>query len=147
MLSSSKFDLGYLLITEPRWNGGRDNLYLETDKTFAIPVRNGWVKSVYRGFVVGSSSFTPSAAEKAVADGVYDAIAFGRLFISNPDLPERIRTGKKLNIYNTRTFYNRDPVVGYIDYPRFAEAKNFPMIADADIGNLPPPQKQARAKL
>ena len=144
----NQFDLGYLLITEPRWNGGRDNMHLETDKTFAMPVRNGWVKSIYKGFVIGSSSFTPQAAEEAVENGVYDAIAFGRLFISNPDLVDRIRNNEELNVFNTKTFYVRDNVKGYIDYPRFEEAREtgYRMIAEEDIGNSSPPPADA-AKL
>ena len=137
----SQFNLGYLLITEPRWNGGRGNLYLQSDKTFALPVRNKWIKEVYKGLVIGSSSFTPATAEAALQEGIYDAIAFGRLFISNPDLVERIRLKLPLNIYDTFSFYVRDPVKGYIDYPRFEEAQKFPLIAPHDIGKLPSPAK------
>jgi 2,4-dienoyl-CoA reductase-like NADH-dependent reductase (Old Yellow Enzyme family) len=48
-----------------------------------------------------------------------DAICIGRLFISNPDLPERLRTGKELTKYNRKTFYTPGKV-GYTDYPTVA---------------------------
>jgi len=134
----SKFNLGYLLITEPRWNGGRGNFDVWSDMTFEQPLRNDWVKKIYPGIVIGSSSFTLEEAERAVSEGIYDAIAFGRFFISNPDLPDRIKKGRTLNVYNTETFYVRDPVLGYVDYPSTYEAAvdvNYPQIASSEIGS------------
>ena len=55
-------------------------------------------------------------SEAMVAAGHADAIAFGRYFISNPDLPERIRTAAPFTPYNRATFYSNGPV-GYTDYP------------------------------
>lgn len=142
----NQFNLAYLLITEARWNGGRDNFYIESDSTYKLPVRNGWVKSVYKGFVIGSASFTPEAAEQAVRDGVYDAIGFGRLFISNPDLVSRIEKGQELNVFNTNTFYIRDPVKGYIDYPTYEHSASVQTIRPELIGKSEP-KKKTRAKL
>ena len=110
------FHLGYLMLSEPRWNGGRDNADPLTDPTYSIPIRHKWAREVYHGPIIGSSSFTPATAEKAIADGIYDAIAFGRFFISNPDLVERVRIGAPLNKYDVTTFYTKD-TVGYTDYP------------------------------
>lgn len=45
-----------------------------------------------------------------------DAVAFGRLFIANPDLPRRIELDALLNAYDRSTFYARG-VEGYLDYP------------------------------
>jgi 2,4-dienoyl-CoA reductase-like NADH-dependent reductase (Old Yellow Enzyme family) len=45
-----------------------------------------------------------------------DAVAFGRIFISNPDLPLRLRHGYPLTPYDRKTFYGGD-VAGYTDYP------------------------------
>ncbi|KAF2142701.1 uncharacterized protein K452DRAFT_248159 [Aplosporella prunicola CBS 121167] len=55
----------------------------------------------------------------------YDALLYGRYFISNPDLPERLRNGKPLTKYNRAKFYGpiEDPS-GYTDYPRWEEGKN-----------------------
>ena len=129
-----QFKLGYLMITEPRWNGGRGNFDVKTDQTFKIPTRGVWVKDLYKGVVIGSSSFTPETAERAMRDGVYDAIAFGRFFISNPDLPKRLKEGLELNVYDTSTFYIRDPIKGYVDYPVNEKKGSFPQIAPRNIG-------------
>ena len=51
--------------------------------------------------------------------GAADAVAFGRLFIANPDLPERFRRGAPLNRYDRSTFYGGD-ARGYTDYPALA---------------------------
>ncbi len=134
----NQFRLAYLLISEPRWNGGRGNANLETDQTFNLPLTNGWVKSVYSGVMFGSSSFSPASAEKTVKEGVYDAIGFGRLFISNPDLVERIRRNQPLNLYDVGTFYVRDQIKGYTDYPAFDKATDFPKLEQHLIGSKKP---------
>ena len=54
--------------------------------------------------------------------GDADAVAFGRHFISNPDLPERIRQGLPLSRYDRDTFYTFD-ARGYTDYPAYAVSK------------------------
>ncbi len=135
-----QFKLAYLLISEPRWNGGRGNANLETDQTFNLPRTNSWVKSVYDGVVIGSSSFSPASAEEAIQDGIYDAIGFGRLFISNPDLVDRIRRNLPLNLYDVKTFYVRDQVVGYVDYPEYTKAVDFPKIDQRAIGSKKAPK-------
>jgi 2,4-dienoyl-CoA reductase-like NADH-dependent reductase (Old Yellow Enzyme family) len=55
-------------------------------------------------------------AEAAIAGGDADAVAFGRAFIADPDLPDRIRRGATLNPYDRATFYGGDER-GYTDYP------------------------------
>jgi 2,4-dienoyl-CoA reductase-like NADH-dependent reductase (Old Yellow Enzyme family) len=52
----------------------------------------------------------------AIHHGIADAVAFGRLFISNPNLPRRIQLDAPLNVYDRETFYARG-AEGYIDYP------------------------------
>ena len=56
------------------------------------------------------------SAEAIIERGDADMVAFGRYFISNPDLPRRIQLGLPLNNYNRDTFYNND-ARGYTDYP------------------------------
>lgn len=51
-----------------------------------------------------------------VESGELDAVTFGRCFISNPDLVERLRAGKKLSPWKMETFY-ADGLEGYTDYP------------------------------
>ena len=109
-----QFNLGYLLLSEPRWTGFPYNA--KEDPSYSLPLRHAWAKEVYSGVIIGSSSFNPLTAEKALQDGIYDAIAFGRFFISNPDFVKRIQLGETLNDYDPSTFYT-DGKEGYVDYP------------------------------
>lgn len=128
-----QFKLAYLLLSEPRWNGGRNNADPVADPTYSIAVRNGWARNIYSGVLIGSSSFTPATANAAIRDGIYDCIAFGRFFISNPDFVERIYHNAPLNVYDTKTFYSRGPH-GYTDYPTFKKVGNFSTIRCEEIG-------------
>ncbi|XP_026411256.1 12-oxophytodienoate reductase 1-like [Papaver somniferum] len=49
--------------------------------------------------------------------GHADLVAYGRLFLANPDLPKRFAIDAPLNKYDRDTFYTLDPVIGYTDYP------------------------------
>ena len=76
----------------------------------------------FRPLVTGSTAliaaggYNPAQAEALLQRGEADAVAFGRLFIANPDLPRRIALGAPLNAYDRSTFYTRG-VEGYLDYP------------------------------
>ena len=71
--------------------------------------------------MIAAGGFAPDSAEAIVAAGDADLVAFGRHFISNPDLPERIRQGLPLTHYDRSTFYGGD-ARGYTDYARAAAA-------------------------
>lgn len=68
------------------------------------------------GAVVLSGGYDRERAEADLARGAADLVAFGRPFLANPDLVERLRTGAPLNKPDPATFYTPGPV-GYIDYP------------------------------
>ncbi|HRI91384.1 MAG TPA: alkene reductase [Accumulibacter sp.] len=74
------------------------------------------VRTNYRGVLIGNMGYTPDEAEKAVAAGKVDAVAFGTSFLANPDLPQRIRSGAALNKPDPATFYSPG-AKGYTDYP------------------------------
>jgi N-ethylmaleimide reductase len=63
---------------------------------------------------------TPDSAEAAVQKGTADLVSFGRYFVSNPDLPKRIRLGLPLSDYDRDTLYTFDSR-GYTDYPFYDE--------------------------
>ena len=63
-------------------------------------------------------------AERALADGA-DLVAFGRPFIANPDLVERLRQGAPWNTPDRMTFYGGGEK-GYTDYPTLAAATGSP---------------------
>jgi N-ethylmaleimide reductase len=70
----------------------------------------------FSGPLILNGGYDRATAIKTVEDGVADAISFGRLFISNPDLPERIRVDAPMNEPDTATFFSGREK-GYIDYP------------------------------
>ncbi len=78
------------------------------------------LKAAFGGAYIGNEGFTQDSAEQALADGWADAIAFGKLFLANPDLPERMRDGAPLNKPVPATFYAHGRE-GYVDYPTLAE--------------------------
>jgi 2,4-dienoyl-CoA reductase-like NADH-dependent reductase (Old Yellow Enzyme family) len=74
------------------------------------------LKAAFGGVYIANEAFSRESAEQALADGVADAVAFGKGFIANPDLPERFRTGAPLNAPAADTFYSHG-ADGYVDYP------------------------------
>jgi NADH:flavin oxidoreductase / NADH oxidase family len=66
--------------------------------------------------LIAAGGFGADSAEAIVASGGATLVAFGRRFISNPDLPERLRRGLPLNRYDRATFYGGG-ARGYVDYP------------------------------
>lgn len=75
-----------------------------------------WARQTFKGAYIANNGYTRDMAMHAVASGHADAIAFGRLFISNPDLVARLKLNTRLNEPNPQTFYTPGPV-GYTDYP------------------------------
>jgi len=73
----------------------------------------------FQGVLVANMGYTPAEANEAIAAGLVDAVAFGRAFIANPDLPQRIAIGATLNEDNPDTYYSPGEV-GYTDYPALA---------------------------
>lgn len=73
----------------------------------------------FRGKMIACSNYDAASAAALVASGTADAVAFGRAFIANPDLPERIRSGVPLNRLDEATLYSPGEK-GYTDYPRLA---------------------------
>ncbi|MCP5418967.1 MAG: alkene reductase [Gammaproteobacteria bacterium] len=74
------------------------------------------IKSIFGGVYIANEKFTKESAEQAIANGDADAVAFGKAFIANPDLPERFRQNAPLNPPDAATFYQGE-ANGYVDYP------------------------------
>ncbi len=74
------------------------------------------LKKAFGGVYVANEGFTQESAEAILAKGDADAVAWGKLFISNPDLPKRFATKAKLNEWDASTFYGGG-AKGYTDYP------------------------------
>lgn len=73
-------------------------------------------RGFYHGPLISAGGFNRQRAEETLEKGYADAIAFGRHFISNPDLPYRLVNGLELNDYDRNTFYGGG-AKGYTDYP------------------------------
>ena len=104
--------LAYLHFIEPRSSGaGRAEVNWQNVPSAMVLFRPLW-----RGVLMSAGGFTGETAEAAIAQGHADAIAFGRIFISNPDLPRRLQQGFPLTPYDRATFYGGEEA-GYTDYP------------------------------
>ncbi|WP_312584005.1 alkene reductase [Atlantibacter sp.] len=102
----AKRNLAYLHISEPDWAGGKP--YSEE---FRAKVRQ-----CYPGVIIGAGAYTAEKAEDLISNGYIDAVAFGRVYISNPDLVERLHRKAALNAPKPELFYGGG-AEGYIDYP------------------------------
>jgi len=105
-----KLGVAYLHLIEPRVNGS------ELVAEGLAPVESARLRRHFNGVIIAAGGFEPGDAQAAVARGDADLIAFGRHFIANPDLPQRIARGLPLNAYDRETFYGGDQR-GYTDYP------------------------------
>jgi N-ethylmaleimide reductase len=110
----NRFGLAYLHIIEPRVKG---NVVIVEGQA---PVASQQLRKIFKGKILAAGGFEPETAEAIVEKGDADAVAFGRHFISNPDLPERIKLGLPLSKYDRDTFYTFD-ARGYTDYPFYVK--------------------------
>jgi 2,4-dienoyl-CoA reductase-like NADH-dependent reductase (Old Yellow Enzyme family) len=107
-------NVAFLELRQP----GPDGTFGKTE----VPQQDALIRSIYTGPLVLNSDYTPDQAEADIASGRADAISFGRPYISNPDLVERIRLGAPLapNVNVPGSWYLPGES-GYIDYPTLAE--------------------------
>ena len=114
--SLNTLGLAYLHFIEPRSSGaGRAEVNHQN-----VPSAMVLFRPIWDGVLISAGGFTGEAADAAIAAGHADAIAFGRIFISNPDLPRRLQHGFPLTPYNRATFYGGEET-GYTDYPVYDE--------------------------
>lgn len=104
--------IGYLHLIEPQVRAG-----LTEEMNPDVPTS---VATIFRphfdGPLIASGGFTAESGEQMLQAGTADLIAFGRAFIANPDLPERLALGAPLNAPDRSTFY-AGTEHGYTDYP------------------------------
>lgn len=85
------------------------------------PVPIDSFRQLYRGTLILNDGYTRERAEKALDEDRTDLVAFGSLFVSNPDLPKRLELNAPLTPPDVATFYSGGEK-GYIDYPALEEA-------------------------
>lgn len=108
----NSYNLAYLHMIEPRSTsaGGGDQVNEDA------PITSELFRATYQGKFITAGGYDQAMGEKVLEEGLADAVAYGRLYISNPDLVERFQQGATLNPYNRATFYGGREV-GYTDYP------------------------------
>ena len=102
----NKRGLMYLHLSEPDWAGGTPY-----SDEFRQRVRDAFDQTI-----IAAGGYDADKAEKNIKAGYIDAVAFGRDYIANPDLAERIQKGAPLNEQHPESFYGGS-TVGYTDYP------------------------------
>jgi 2,4-dienoyl-CoA reductase-like NADH-dependent reductase (Old Yellow Enzyme family) len=78
------------------------------------------LKKRFGGVLIANEGYTRETAMQVLAAGEADAVAFGKDYIANPDLPRRLQLNLPLNPYHSETFYGagqQNLSVGYTDYP------------------------------
>lgn len=107
----NKRGLMYLHLSEPDWAGGTP--YSDAFRQH--------VRDAFDNMIIAAGGYTAEKAEKNIKAGYIDAVAFGRDYIANPDLAERIRTGAEFNEQHPESFYGGG-IEGYTDYPFLNQA-------------------------
>lgn len=80
------------------------------------------LKRAFGGHLIANEGLDRYSAEALLQRGDADSVSFGKLFISNPDLVQRLELGAALTPYDPTTFYSPGPE-GYIDYPQLQLAR------------------------
>ena len=80
------------------------------------------LRKQWQGFYIANGDYLRERAEDVITSGYADAVAFGRVFLANPDLPERLQTNAELNEPDQNTFYGGG-AEGYTDYPFLEQQK------------------------
>ncbi len=105
-----RLQLAYLHLVEPRIKGSHD----WPEPRVELGARH--FRSLYGGTLISAGGYDRNSGEATIQRGEADLVAYGRLFIANPDLPKRFALNASLNPYHRPTFTGGDER-GYIDYP------------------------------
>jgi N-ethylmaleimide reductase len=111
----NKFDLAYIHLMEP------NEIDLATREVLnpVLPV----FRPFYQGTIITNGGYDKEKGNKILATGEAALVSYGKLFLANPDLPQRFALDAQLNEPNPKTFYGRgdeNPEQGYTDYPFLA---------------------------
>ncbi|KAJ0972929.1 hypothetical protein J5N97_020888 [Dioscorea zingiberensis] len=106
----NKYDILYCHMVDPRMKISSERQ--ENTSRRLLPMREA-----FKGSFIVAGGYDREEGEKVVKEGDADLVAYGRLFLANPDLPKRFEINAPLNKYDRSTFYTSNPVIGYTDYP------------------------------
>lgn len=105
--------LVYIHVVEGATGGPRD----------VAPFDFGSLRHRFKNTYIANNGYDLNLATSRLNDDKADLIAFGRPFIGNPDLVERLKTGAELSAFDPATLYGGG-AAGYIDYPTLAESSS-----------------------
>ncbi|GAB7220570.1 alkene reductase [Vibrio comitans] len=105
-------NIAYLHIAEVDWDDAPD-----TPKEFKLALRKA-----FKNTLIYAGRYKADTGANAIEEGLADMIGFGRPFVANPDLPERIQIGAPLAQHDPNTLFGGDEK-GLTDYPTFAQQK------------------------
>ncbi|HYE36700.1 alkene reductase [Methylocaldum sp.] len=114
----NRFNLAYLHIVEPEI--ARDIATKAYDPRGRAIMK--LIRDNYRGTLIVCGGFDHAKAMACLAEKRADLVAFGRLFLANPDLPERFRQTAELNRPDESTYYGGG-AKGYVDYPTLKQLR------------------------
>ncbi|XVE54839.1 hypothetical protein DITRI_Ditri03aG0114600 [Diplodiscus trichospermus] len=107
--SLNKYGILYCHVLEPRMKLAEESF--ECTESL-LPMRKA-----FKGTFIAVGGYDKEDGNKAIAENHTDLVAYGRAFISNPDLPKRFELNAPLAMHDRSTYCSQDPVVGYTDYP------------------------------
>jgi N-ethylmaleimide reductase len=107
----NRYNLAYLHVLEPSESDLRHG---------GTAVPTSYFRPIYNGTLMVNWDYDFEKGNAAIASGNADLVSYGKLFLANPDLPERFRLNAPLNQPNPATFYGGD-AEGYTDYPNLKE--------------------------
>ena len=122
-------DLAYLHVVDPSW-GGHQTTDVPDPRGLALM---SMIRERYTGTLLVCGGYTQERAETAIQAHQADLVAFGRMFIANPDLPERFRQHAPLNTPDENRFYGGG-AAGYVDYPTLRQESGEESLPD--LGEL-----------
>ena len=105
-----RLGIAYLHIVEPRIKG---NVTVEDDGE-GLGVK--FFRPIFQGAIITAGGYNRDTGEAILQSNDADLVAYGRLFLANPDLPRRFARNVSLNKYDRDTFYTSG-AEGYTDYP------------------------------
>ncbi|KAI9084727.1 hypothetical protein K1719_033371 [Acacia pycnantha] len=105
----NKYGILYLHMIEPKRKNDKEKA---EGPVSLVPIRKA-----FNGTFITARGYKREDGNKAIAENRADLVAYGRWFLSNPDLPKRFEIDAPLNKYHKETYYTPDPIIGYTDYP------------------------------
>jgi len=109
----NKLNLGYLHLMDGLAFGFHEK---------GEPMTLSEFRKVYKGVIMGNCGYTKEAAEERIANGDVELAAFGRPYITNPDLPERFKNDWPLNPSEDMSFWYSPGPEGYTDYQPYKQS-------------------------